>query len=367
MDNVAHSLVGLAASKAGLEKLSPSATTVCILAANAADLDVLSGLFGDRWSVLHYHRGITHSIVGTFALALIIPLVFYLVELLVSLLLARPRRLRLRGLLLASLMASATHPLMDWTNNYGVRLLLPWSAKWFYGDLAFIVDPLLWLVFGAAAFLLTSESKWQLLLWYLLGAMLTFVVVYAGVLRGVLGHPHVVLAIWMAALVLLVIAKRLRLSQRWGCKIAIAAFALVVAYWGGLALLHARALNRAQEESFVLAASNGEKVIRLAAMPTLANPTRWQCLAETDRAVYRFDLFLIGGGNDATHAARFEKPNPANEKLIDMASHDRRAQVLLEFARFPAERVVGSDCATQTLVQFADLRYTEPGRSRGNF
>src|ERR1700730_12254812 len=124
MDNLAHSLVGLAAAKAGLEKLSPSATAVCILAANAPDLDVISGLLGDRWTALHYHRGITHSIVGTLVLALIIPLVFYLVDLMVSRIRARPRQVRLRGLLLVSLIASATHPLMDWTNNYGVRVVL---------------------------------------------------------------------------------------------------------------------------------------------------------------------------------------------------------------------------------------------------
>ena len=162
MDNLAHSLVGLTASKAGLEELSPAATPVCILAANAPDLDVLTGFFGDRWTVLHYHRGLTHSIAGTLALALIIPSIFYLGDLLIARVRVRPRRVRLRGLLLASLIASATHPLMDWTNNYGVRLWLPWSGKWFYGDLAFIVDPFLWLVFGAAAFLLTSKSNWQL-------------------------------------------------------------------------------------------------------------------------------------------------------------------------------------------------------------
>ncbi len=37
------------------------------------------------------------------------------------------------------------------------------------------------------------------------------------------------------------------------------------------------------------------------------------------------------------------------------------------FARFPVVEVVGEDCVTQTLVQFADLRYTEPGRDRGTF
>ena len=45
--------------------------------------------------------------------------------------------------MLASFIVSATHPLLDWTNNYGIRFFLPWSQKWSYGDLVFIVDPYL--------------------------------------------------------------------------------------------------------------------------------------------------------------------------------------------------------------------------------
>ena len=366
MDNLAHSLVGLAAAKAGLEKLSPSATAVCIIAANAPDLDVFSGLFGDRWTTLHYHRGITHSMVGTLALALIIPSIFYLVDLMGSRIRARPCHVRLRGLMLVSLIVSATHPLMDWTNNYGVRLLLPWSGRWFYGDLVFIVDPYLWLLFGAAAFLLTSESKWQLGLWSLFAAILTFVLVYAGLIRGAVAHAQVVVTLCVAALALLVFFHRFRLGPRWGGKIALAAFALLVMYWGGLAVLHSRAMNQASTV-MISATNNGEQVIRLVAMPTLANPAHWQSVAETDRAVYRFDLYLLGGAGGTPRVVRFEKPDAASARLIALASKDRRARIFLEFARFPVERVTDADCVTQTLVQFADLRYTEPGRSRGNF
>src|SRR5882762_4278819 len=131
MDNLAHSLVGLVAAKAGLEKLSPGATSVCIVAANAPDLDFLSALFGDRWTVLHYHRGITHSLVGMFLLALIIPSVFWAGDRLLSRARERPGRLNFRALVLVALVVGATHPLLDWTNNYGVRPLLPWNGEWF--------------------------------------------------------------------------------------------------------------------------------------------------------------------------------------------------------------------------------------------
>src|ERR1041384_5166510 len=108
MDNITHSLVGLVTAKAGLERLSPYAPTVCVLAANAPDVDVLTRLRGP-WSALQYHRGITHSIVGTLALGLVLPLIFFAIERAAARLWGIEPRIRLRGLLLASLGACATH------------------------------------------------------------------------------------------------------------------------------------------------------------------------------------------------------------------------------------------------------------------
>src|SRR5437870_9374053 len=111
MDNLAHSLVGLAAAKAGLERLSPSATAACILAANAADTDFISVFFGGRWTLLQNHRGITHSIAGTLVLGILIPTMFWMGDQVIAGLRKRKPLIRYRGLLLASVIASATHPL----------------------------------------------------------------------------------------------------------------------------------------------------------------------------------------------------------------------------------------------------------------
>src|SRR5690242_8405104 len=121
MDNLTHSLVGIAAAKAGLEKLSPGTTFLCVLAANAPDADIVVLLFGDRWSFLKHHRGITHSIVGVLSLAIILPILFYLYDLVRSRIRKRPRQFVFSGLLMSSLIVSATHPLLDWMNNYGIR------------------------------------------------------------------------------------------------------------------------------------------------------------------------------------------------------------------------------------------------------
>src|SRR6185295_1039682 len=91
----------------------------------------------------------------------------------------RPPQVKFRGLLVASLIVSATHPLLDWTNNYGIRFLLPWSTRWFYGDLVYIVDPFIWLLLGSACFLLTSKTRPQKLGWIFLGTVLTILIFFA--------------------------------------------------------------------------------------------------------------------------------------------------------------------------------------------
>jgi hypothetical protein len=113
-------------------------------------------------------------------------------------------------------------------------------------------------------------------------------------------------------------------------------------------------------------------------MPTAANPFLWLSVAETDRAIYRFFIGtrnneppkMMGQDNRSTSTQsfeRYEKPTGPGEQLVSTAARDPRAQSLLGFARFPIARVDTDNCVGQTLVHFADLRYTEPGTSRGNF
>jgi inner membrane protein len=367
MDNLTHSLVGLAAAKAGLEKLSPGATTLCVLAANAPDADIVTLIFGGRWTFLHYHRGITHSIVGSFLLALALPLVFYLGDRLIARARQRDGKAKLKGLLIASLIATATHPLMDWTNNYGIRPLLPWNPKWFYGDFVFIIDPFLWIVLGGAAFLLTSKTKKRVVLWGVIALVPSYLVLVGpGTPRG-LAYETVLRLLWIVGLIVLVTLYHRKIGGRRGERIAIAALATVTIYCAGLAAVHAVALREAKSQATNIANRNAEQVVDVAAMPTVANPTKWVCVLETDRATYRFDVSLLHATNGESDVLRYEKPQGVAAEAVAEAARDGRSQVFLGFARFPVVRVIGEDCATQTLVQFADLRYTEPGKDRGTF
>ena len=364
MDNLTHTLVGFTAAKAGLERLSPGATAVCVLAANAPDADILAAL-GGKWFYLHHHRGITHSIVGTLALAFLIPALFYGVDLLIARLRKRAPVVRFKGLLLASFLMCASHPLMDWTNNYGVRPFLPWSGEWFYGDLIFVVDPWLWLLIGGAAFLLTSQRKWQIAIWSVLALVLTGLILYVRLENNGVLYPNVVRALWITGVVSLAIARWKNLGPHAGSRVAIVALSLVLFYWGGMALIHQRALLEAQTIVRNLSALRGETPVRFAVMPVLADPLRWQCVAETDRATYRFLISVIGDNEEvAGNAFRYEKLQGREAEILARAALDERARIFLNFARFPAARVQG-DCLSETLVQLADLRYTEPGTQRG--
>lgn len=360
MDNLTHSLVGLAAAKAGLERTSPYATIVCLLAANAPDADIVT-LFGGRYAYLEQHRGISHSIVGTLMLAILLPAFFYVGERLIARLRGTEARARFKGLLISSLILSASHPLLDWTNSYGVRPFLPWDAHWIYGDLVFILDPWIWLTLGGAAFLLTAWTTWRAISWAVLALVITVALFFLPT-RGGMEIPVALRALWLAGVAGFFVLHRLRLGARYGAAIPAVALALVVAYWGALALLHTRALARAEVVAQSLATPAGERVLRVAAMPVLADPTRWLCVAETERATVRFDLSLSNAAeiNVPHNLYRIEKARGEAGELVVRASGENQARVFLNFARFPVE-AIRRGCAGETLVQFADLRFTEPG------
>lgn len=370
MENLTHSLVGLTLAKAGLERLSPFATTVCVVSANAADADIVTLLFGDRWTFLEHHRGITHSIIGTIGTGLLVALLAFGLERIIGWARGRSTRIRLPGLLVASLAAAATHPVMDWTNNYGVRPLLPWSSRWFYGDLVFIADPYIWLVLGSIAFLLTSGTRAKVFGWGVLATATTGVIVLVTVRSAGSSTPLLVAGIaWIAGLVLVITLRIFKANRQVGRRTAIAALVLLVVYWGGLAIMHRAAYANTVSIADEVASRHGEKFMRGAAMPTLATPFHWQSAAETDRALYRFTVGVgaVTQPREGEQVDRFEKPTGQTAELISIGEKTRPAQTLLGFARFPIAKLSEPNCIGRTLVQLADLRYTEPGAARGSF
>jgi inner membrane protein len=359
VDNLTHSLVGLAAAKAGLGRTSPYATFVCVAAANAPDADIVA-LAGGPSYYLANHRGITHSIVGTLALGVALPLIFFACERLAARLGGRVPRARLKGLMVCSLLLAASHPLLDWTNSYGVRPFLPWDGRWVYGDVLFVVDPWLWLALGGACFVLTACTRLRAAAWALLAVAATALFFLAG--RGAAGVAPVAYVFWLAGLAFFLVLHLRGAAARFGGRVAAAGLAFVVVYCGALALLHARARETAEQIARELSSRGGERLTRVAATPLPVDPRAWRCLAETDRSTFRFDVTLGGGDSDrgARDFVAVEKPSGEAAALVARASTDARARVLLDFARFPVARVRRGE-AGGWVVQLADLRFTEPG------
>jgi inner membrane protein len=150
MDNLCHSLVGAAMGEAGLARRTRFGMAALVVAANLPDVDV--AVFATGVPSVAFRRGWTH---GVLAQAL-------LPVLLTGLILALDRwrpprppgpRADARALLLIGYAGVLSHVFLDLLNTYGVRLLMPFSGRWFYGDAVFIIDPWLWLVLGLGVWL----------------------------------------------------------------------------------------------------------------------------------------------------------------------------------------------------------------------
>ena len=76
MDNITHTLTGLAISQAGFNRKTRFATLAILVGSNLPDVDSVSGFWGSV-TYLQHHRGITHSIVGVAALGLALGGAFY--------------------------------------------------------------------------------------------------------------------------------------------------------------------------------------------------------------------------------------------------------------------------------------------------
>jgi len=76
-----------------------------------------------------------------------------------------------KGWLLAlAYIGCLSHPALDWLNNYGIRLLEPFSSRWFYGDSIFIIDLWIWIALAVSLWVsLRGERRgaahWQRPAW----------------------------------------------------------------------------------------------------------------------------------------------------------------------------------------------------------
>jgi inner membrane protein len=144
MDNLAHTLTGLAIAEAGLRRKTALGATTLAIAANLPDIDALIYLFGDGIDALAFRRGWTHGILAMVVLPVMLAGVMRAMTRLRAPKTNAPAT-SWKWLIALSAIGVWSHPLLDLLNTYGVRLLMPFSNRWFYGDALFIIDLWLWL------------------------------------------------------------------------------------------------------------------------------------------------------------------------------------------------------------------------------
>ena len=149
MDNITHSLAGALLGQMGLKKTTARAMPTLIIAANIPDVDAVAVLMGSEHLALR--RGLTHGPVAMVVLPILLTGIMLLYDR------WRPAKgtvpVQPWWLLACAVIGTLSHPALDWLNSYGIRLLEPFSERWFYGDTLFIIDIWVWglLVFGVWA------------------------------------------------------------------------------------------------------------------------------------------------------------------------------------------------------------------------
>ena len=262
MEPLAHTLAGACLAESGLKRLTPLASATLIIAANIPDVDGACYLHSADVAFA-LRRGWTH---GVLAVALL-PAALTAAMLLVDRVLSRrhPARLRARPWPLLGLAALGvlSHPFLDWLNNYGVRLLMPFSDRWFYGDTLFIVDPWLWIILGGAVMLGWTSHTRGLVTAAALGIGTTALMLMAPIV------PEWARAVWLAGLVIWALA-RARVAEPRRPLIAAGALVLAGLY---IALMYTGS-RIAERQVRDLARARGWAADQVAAMPVPAEPLR---------------------------------------------------------------------------------------------
>ena len=278
MDNLTHTLTGLALSRAGLNRWHPQAAILLMLSANAPDADIVAAS-GGSLSYFEAHRGYTHAIASAPVMALL------------CVLLVGAFSRSLRGWKAAwglCLIGVASHLLLDWTNAYGIRLFLPFSARWLRLDLNNLVD--LWI--------------WAVLLLAWVGP-------------------------WLARLV----SSEMGAPAGSGRALALFALSFIVVYDFGRWLAHQRALEMLNSRVY-----QGGPPIRAAAFPeSFANPFQWSGWIERPEFVMHFPMNVRQDFDPTAGVIIYKaKPGPA----IAAAREVQPVEAFLKFAQYPLWQVL---------------------------
>ena len=195
MDPLTHTLVGASLAETRLGRVGLG-TATCVIGANLPDIDAAT-YFLDGDLALGFRRGWTHGVLAMAVLPPLLALVMHQVDRIRRGRIPSARPVPFGRLVVLAYIAVLSHPALDWLNTYGIRLLMPFDGRWFYGDALFIVDPWIWLLLGTVAVLAHSGSRLRAAGCIALGAIATTLI------TGVPGVPFASRVLWCLGLAII--------------------------------------------------------------------------------------------------------------------------------------------------------------------
>lgn len=333
MDPLAHTLFGAAMAEAGLKKLSRYSTATLLVGANLPDVDAVAMLWGEDIS-LYVRRGWSHGVLALVVLPLLLVGSIWLWHRWRGQRQTDGPPVHWRWLVAISFLAVWSHPLLDWLNTYGIRLLMPFDDTWFYGDTLFIIDPWVWLLAAAGVVLARSASRPLLAAWVLLGGLTSALILTSDL------APVGVKLLWLIGLAVIVALRWWQPSPKTGQRVAQVSFAALVMY-GCMAY----GLARVAENAW--ASDDG------AALQVQANPMPGVPSAHRLVVVHEDYYRVVSAGGEVRDIPR----EPANA-VVEQAMANPSVRGFIHWSRFLHWQV--EDYGDHWLVNFRDLRYSMP-------
>lgn len=344
MDPITHTFVGQSLARTRWARDVPYAGAALVIGANAPDIDVFS-FFGGSDFALGFRRGWTHGPLASFVLPAIVAGLLLAVD--------RLRRANAKGagfgaLFTLAFVGCASHPALDWLNTYGVRLAMPFSDRWFYGDAVFIVDPWLWLALGGAALL--GRSRLAAGFATVFAALATYLIWTQPLV------PTFARILWVAGLAAIATLWRRGVGRADASRVAAVGLALAAAYAAAMISTSAIGSSRVTDAAHAQGLAPSRDDVMIA--PTPANPARWRFVLRTPDG-YRTGSWSVLGPAERVAFDRGTIPFASGtpERIADRAAEAPCVHGALSWMRFPfTETETHADGGVT--VHWLDARYT---------
>ena len=346
MDNLTHTLFAVTLSRTPLSRAGRGTTAALLLASNAPDIDIVATA-GGGVNYLAWHRGMTHGPLGVVGLALVSAGLVWIgrrvydrrretvkpAKVTRTAATVGPEQDASFGMLVAvALIGVLLHVLMDLPTSYGIRILSPFSWRWFAVDWMPIVDIYLLMV----------------------------------LVIGLLGRPTPAQRRFKAALVLALMATNYGIragAHHQALELAPRLFGPTLPPPCDPSAQTVSPIDSWPRWAAPSSPQPGKRcLVEMVAMPTFLSPLRWQIIAQMSNAFEIHDIDLLD--------QRFREPETDSEVLwrltlrypnvwtpaVDRAATTHLGQVFLGFSRFPAARSV-VDQNGVTTVRWTDVRF----------